>query len=557
MTAPRVVIYCRVSDPGATDDYGMDAQERECRTCADAQGWDVVGVYREWHTGAELFERDELTRVREAMRRREFDVLLVDRLDRISRDGDHRGFIRTECRYAGVALVSTIPHENTGSDPVGRVVQAVHDYKAEEDRKTIVRNMTRGKREKAEQGKPIGQGKPSYGLAWKIADDGKRRTVIGWQEDPATVGHLRRIFADYDAGKSLRQLAADLQADGILPPYHDRTGNRHWSVSSLRLILTERLYVGEAAAYRTACFKVRDETTGKNKRRTRVRPADEQIALPEGTAPVVIDRALFDRVQIRLDGNQARAVDYRATRNPEIGILRRGLAFCGTCGNKLIVTTATRGAPMYRCVGRKYLGCPVAVGITVDQADDAVWDWLTAVLSDEDRVRRHLEALRRDDPTTDDLATNARQRAELEQQQAKFVAVITAMENPEHAGPIAAHLDVIGKQLAANARNRDAILARQAAWQREQAQTDDVLAFCQRVSTDMQRVTSWADRRAIAQTLRVRFELWPATHQPRWIATSEVVPDIMTSASLFSTSRRSGRAAARGCWSARASDRRR
>jgi hypothetical protein len=161
---------------------------------------------------------------------------------------------------------------------------------------------------------------------------------------------------------------------------------------------------------------------------------------------------------------------------------------------------------------------------------------LTAVLSDEDRIRRHLEALRRDDPTADDLATNARQRAGFERQQAKFVAVIAAMENPEHAGPTAAHLDLIGKQLAANARTRDAILARQAAWQREQAQTDDVLAFCRRVAADMCRVTSGADRRAMAQALRVRFELWPADHSPRWIATSNVVPDVVTSASLFSTS---------------------
>jgi hypothetical protein len=52
----------------------------------------------------------------------------------------------------------------------------------------------------------------------------------------------------------------------------------------------------------------------------------------------------------------------------------------------------------------------------------------------------------------------------------------------------------------------------------------------------MARVTAWADRRAMAQTLRVRFELFPADHAPRWIATSEIVPDAMTSESLYSGS---------------------
>ncbi len=52
----------------------------------------------------------------------------------------------------------------------------------------------------------------------------------------------------------------------------------------------------------------------------------------------------------------------------------------------------------------------------------------------------------------------------------------------------------------------------------------------------MARVTDWADGRAIAQALRVRFELYPAQHEPRWIATSEIVPDAVTSASLYSGS---------------------
>ena len=255
-------------------------------------------------------------------------MVLVDRLDRLSRDSDHRGFLRTEAKYAGVQIASA--RETIDDSPVGRLIESAHDFKAMSERQKNVKNMARGKRTKAAQGRPIGQGKPSYGLAWTVAT---RRAAkhVGWQEDPATIAIVRRIFADYDAGKSLRQLAADLEADGILPPYHDRTGNRHWSVGTLRLILTERalhrrsrrlphrLLQGAGRGHR------QDEAASLASARSTSRCRCRQ-----GTAPVVIDRALFDRVQIRLDGNQARAVDYRATRNPEIGILRRGLAFCGT-----------------------------------------------------------------------------------------------------------------------------------------------------------------------------------------------------------------------------------
>jgi hypothetical protein len=147
-----------------------------------------------------------------------------------------------------------------------------------------------------------------------------------------------------------------------------------------------------------------------------------------------------------------------------------------------------------------------------------------------------LESLRQDDPTAFDLAGLDRQRQELERQQAKFVAVIERMEDAEAAGPIAAKLDSLGKQLSANARDREAVLARQAAWQRERDGMTDLLAACRRIAADMIRFTDWADRRAIAQTLRVRFELFPADHTPRWIATSEIVPNAVTSQSLYSGS---------------------
>src|SRR5687767_11700304 len=81
----RAVIYCRVSSTGQEDNSSLQTQEEQCRTYAAERGWSVVSTYREVHSGAELFERPQLTLLREAMRRHEFDVLLVHALDRLSR----------------------------------------------------------------------------------------------------------------------------------------------------------------------------------------------------------------------------------------------------------------------------------------------------------------------------------------------------------------------------------------------------------------------------------------------------------------------------------------
>ena len=369
-------IYCRVSDKGAKDAYGMDSQERECRTYAAERGWEVTHVYRDWHTGTELFERPEMNRLRAAMRAGEFDVLPVHRLDRLSREMNHQGFVLAEADRAGVHWDSATEDVH---GPMGAILRAIIGALAEMDRSKIVASMARGKREKVAHGRPLGQGKPSYGLLWKRDEAGRH---IGWEEDLATVENVRRIFRDYEAGMSLRALGKALEADGILPPYHDRTGGTTWHASSLRTILTDRVYVGEGEAFRTQSTKVLDRATGTKKLDRRARPADERVKLPEGIAPVVVAPEQFARVQARLHANQSNATDFRTERNPEVGILRRGLAYCGQCGAKLVVVTS-RGVPSYRCQGRERTGCPSAVTIPVAHVDDAVWDWLTAVLSDE------------------------------------------------------------------------------------------------------------------------------------------------------------------------------
>src|SRR5215211_2873614 len=101
LSANRCVVYCRISSAGQEDNSSLETQEQDCRAYAAAHGWSVVGVFKDIHTGRELFERPQLTLLRESMRRREFDVLLVWALDRLSRKQTHQGLILTEAEHAG------------------------------------------------------------------------------------------------------------------------------------------------------------------------------------------------------------------------------------------------------------------------------------------------------------------------------------------------------------------------------------------------------------------------------------------------------------------------
>jgi site-specific DNA recombinase len=69
----------RETPEGREQETSLDTQETACRAYAVAHGYaiDEAHVYREVHTGVELWERPQLSRLRDAVRRRDVDVVLV------------------------------------------------------------------------------------------------------------------------------------------------------------------------------------------------------------------------------------------------------------------------------------------------------------------------------------------------------------------------------------------------------------------------------------------------------------------------------------------------
>lgn len=536
-SASRAAIYTRVSDPGATDKYGMDAQRAECVAYAARQGWQVVAVFEDWQTGTELFERAEMTRCREAMRRGEFDVLLVDRLDRLSRKAHHQGFVRTEAEYAGVVVASAT------QDLSNPIMVGVYGGMAEVNRDDAVRNMARGKRQKVDKGLPLGSGQPAFGLVWRtethaLANGGIAVRKVGYAPDSATIGHLRRLFIAYDRGASLRQLAVALEVEGVAPPYFARSGSMRWHATTIARILADRIYVGEAIAYRTRTVRER-RTGGPSARLMRPRAEEEWVRLPEGTAPVVVDAALFARVQRRLEQNKMECC--RSDRNPEVGILRRGYAVCALCGHPLTVVTPNDPTrqPYYRCnATKRRWACAGSGAMAVAGLDDAIWSWLTNELADEERVRWHVERQQRGDIETDDLATIERQLTQLSRQQTNLAHAIALMgDNPDGVAPLLAQLDLLGRQRRAAETDRAAIQARQAQRAVVAAQARDLQARCREIAAQMATITEYADRREMIGVLGVKVMLYPAAQRPRWTATSIITPDGTTSDKVYSASR--------------------
>jgi hypothetical protein len=126
------------------------------------------------------------------------------------------------------------------------------------------------------------------------------------------------------------------------------SGGTRWSATTIREILSKRVYAGTTLAFQHRYDRLPD---GRYKRRPA--RAEEQVTLPE-IAPAIVSEA-EQAVLARLQRNQAEST----RRNPslEATLLRCGHAFCGHCGLAMTVVNRRQAS----CTGSQRIAVARAV----------------------------------------------------------------------------------------------------------------------------------------------------------------------------------------------------
>lgn len=347
----------------------------------------------EGYSGAFL-ERPALAEIRELVRARKIDAVLVHDIDRLSRKLAHQMILQDEFERFGVRLEClTTPHSDS---PESKLMMHVKGVVAEYEREKIRERTMRGRVEKLRQGFVMTARRP-YGYEYRGKADGDRGSLRVIEEEAAVV---RRIFADSIRGLGLRTIAYSLTSEGIKPQRGER-----WGANSIRRILRNPVYTGQARCnfYRW----LKDPETGK--KRLIERPESDWIMVQ---VPPIIDRSVFDAASLGL----ARNSEVLSGR-PSNHYALRGLVWCAVCGRRLNGSTSDSGAHReYRCVGRdrvRNAGIPCGVTIATNKVEMVVLDGLREMLLggglkrlirdhvaslapkvDTTEVRNHIEKLR-------------------------------------------------------------------------------------------------------------------------------------------------------------------
>lgn len=320
------VIYARFSSDMQRKE-SIDAQIRACKYYAQNFGYNIVGIYADKaKSGKYIRKRDQFQKMIIDSASGKFSAVLVHKLDRFGRNGVDTLENKRILEQNGVELISVV--ERLDKTPQGKLMLYIIVGMNEFYSANLAQETMKGLKENAYKCLHTGGIPP---LGYDVNPD---KTYRINETEAAAVRLIFRMYAD---GFGYTEILRTLAAHG----YKTKRGHSFGS-NSLHDLLTNEKYVGNYVFNKSAS---RDSRGKMNRHRYK---SDDQIIRIEGGIPSIIDKKLWDEVQIRMKENQRRAARNKA----KIDYLLSGKIFCGICGSAMVGDSKySRGMEYayYRC----------------------------------------------------------------------------------------------------------------------------------------------------------------------------------------------------------------
>lgn len=305
------VIYARYSSYGQTE-QSIEGQVRECTEYARHNNIVILDSYIDRAMTGTNDNRTGFQRMMKDSAKKPWDLILVYKLDRFSRNKYEMAIHRKTLRDNGIRLVSV--KENIPDTPEGIILESMLEGMAEYYSVELAQKVMRGQRETRLKGNYCGGGIPYGYKVEKI--DGNKKYVIKDEEAAIVV----RIFEEYASGRICREIIEGLTANGICA----RDGKPFGRCAIYGILQNERY---------TGVYKHKTDGVFLN------------------TFPRIVPQHLFDTVQAIMEKNK---VGGHAVEDP---YLLSGKLYCGYCGQKIRgdAGTSAKGHVIkyYTCAGRK------------------------------------------------------------------------------------------------------------------------------------------------------------------------------------------------------------
>ena len=304
----RVAAYARVSTEQDEQQNSYEAQVDFYSSYIKSNpDWIFVNVFADRGiTGTNTKKRESFNEMINLALNGGIDLILTKSISRFARNTVDTLQTVRDLKAAGVEVI--FEKENLRTfDPKCEMMLTIMSSLAQEESRSISENVRWGWQKSMRDGKVALC--YSHFLGYRKGADGRPEIV----EEEAVI--VRYIYALFLSGKSIGEIASILTARKFLTP----TGLTKWSISTVRSILSNEKYKGEALLQKTYTVDFLTKEVRKNN-------GEVPSVLVRNSHEPIIDPETFDRVQILLEKNRSRRAKVR-TQHPFAGKI-----FCGDCG---------------------------------------------------------------------------------------------------------------------------------------------------------------------------------------------------------------------------------
>lgn len=289
------------------------------------------------------FDRPAFQRMIGDIEAKKVNMVITKDLSRLGRDYIMTGhYMERYFPEKRVRYISLLDGIDTGVESTANDITPFRAIMNDMYAKDISKKIKSVKRDKQRKGQFIG-GKPVYG--YKMHPTGKNKIVI----DEGAAPMVRRIFGMALDGMSCRQIATQLNAEGVptpatyagLPVAKPGPYTGLWSSERISDMLQNETYIGNMVQGRSVKISYKSKKCLKQ--------APENWVVVEGTHEPIIDAETFRKVRMLVNSR-------KHTRSRTYDFLLKGLIFCHECGYPLAVLNRknARGEDVLYFVCRTY-----------------------------------------------------------------------------------------------------------------------------------------------------------------------------------------------------------
>ncbi len=372
-----IAIYCRVStDEQAEFGYSIDEQKRLLEEWCKANDYIIYKCYSDRGiSGKNIKDRPALKELLSDAKEGKFDMVISWKINRVSRKLEDVLKIVSLLEKNNITFKSYSEPFETDT-PAGRMQFQMMALIGEFERGTIAQNVKMGMIAKAKSGNWCGGRVLGYDLVPNNSpeEEKKGKNKLEINEKEAEI--VRFIFNEYSKGKGYKAITNQINKLG----YKTKKGN-NFSVGSIRDILTNPVYIGEIR------YNVRQNWS--EKRRRNINPNPIRV---KGKHEAIIDRELWDKVQLILESKKGKPSRIYDGEYPLTGILR-----CPKCGAGMVISRTTntladgtkKRIAYYCCGNWKNKGTSVCNSntIRVDKANEYVFKKIEELVSNEAMIK--------------------------------------------------------------------------------------------------------------------------------------------------------------------------